>query len=295
MANQNIISAVYKYLVVLILLILCTLFSYNSAISKSHKLQNYDRHLILTNLNQINITNDLTKDKKALKKFIKDKRPRAVFLEQWITLEPHNKRLLKTLRKLTSKYKIKFYLVVGRNAWFGDRGILNTKQSFELYDKYVDGIVLRVEPNRVNVWKDDIGIKTQILNLMLDAYANIYFYAKKRGKSFLVEYPFWFSEFYGPLKSFSQDTCDYADRVIFLIDDPEQLERIKKVEPNWNNVTCMYNINLTKRATRQSEELIKETYNKLKAHLTLYANFGGYIIDSDSTLLMPELPPSYKG
>lgn len=249
--------------------------------AKESKTESYEKKLRLTNLNNINITNELAKNKNKTEELIKNKRPKALYLEQWILLEPNNKNLLRNLSKLTKKYQTKLYLIVGRNTWFGKRGASNTVEAFDTYGEYVDGIVLRILPNKTNVWKDDNAIRAQVLNQMLDAYYAIYLKAKKRNKSFIVEYPFWLSDFKGPLKSFSENTCDYADRIIFIIDNAEMLD---KIATKWNDVTCSYGINLTKRATMQNEELIKELYKKLNSKLTLYANFIGYIIDSDSTL-----------
>lgn len=245
---------------------------------KSSSISNKEVHL--TDLSHINITNESTKNLKTLEELIKHKRPKALYLEQWITLEPHNKKILKKIYKLAKKYNSKFYLVIGKNIWIGTRGVANTLAAYDMYGKHVDGIVLRLEPNKINVWKDEF--KVQILNQMLDAYSGIYHEAKKRKKNFIVEFPFWFSDFQGPLKSFSQDACDYSDKVSFIIDNLELLDTLKT---KWNNITCIYNINLTKRVTELSEEVIEETYRKLKRNLTFYSNFNGFIIDSDITII----------
>ena len=239
-----------------------------------------DKKIFLTNLNHINITIESIKDLKELKRLICLRNPKAIYIEQWILEEPGNKNLIKKLQKIAKKTSCKFYLVVGRSSWFGRRGVINTIDNLNKYGKYIDGIVLRVEPNKVNVWKDDIGVQAQILNQMLDAYSAIYHETKKRDKAFIAEFPFWLSDYKGPLKSFSQNVCDYTDKIIFLIDDLEKLEKLDM----WNNVTCMYNINLTKRASGQTEESIHETFKKLKTKLTFYSNFNGFIIDSNSTL-----------
>lgn len=254
---------------------------YSDARLEKNEIYITDKTRYLTNLNHFNITNESVKDLKALAELIKDRKPKAIYLEQWILLEPGNKNLLKKLRKISNKSNIKLYLVIGKNIWFGRRGIENAKSAFNIYGKYFDGLVLRLEPNKSNVWKEDPSIKEQILNLMLDAYSSIYAEAKKRNKLFVTEFPFWFSDFEGPLKTFPQNACDYADKVIFLIDDIEKLE---KLELEWNNVACPYNINITKRATKLSEDLVAETLNKLKNKLYFYSNFNGFIIDSDSSL-----------
>lgn len=239
------------------------------------------KQIYLTNLNNINITNEAAHNKNILKRIIEDKRPKALYIEQWIIEESKDKKLLKKLHKTAHKYGLKLYLVTGKNSWFGTRGVSNTIEVFNKYDEFVDGIVLRTEPNKVNVWKDDISIQVQILNQMLDAYSAIYTEAKKRNKIFIAEFPFWFSDFRGPLKSFSENVCEYVDKVIFLIDNTKKLDEL---EIKWNDVTCPYNINLTKRANKQTEQSLEETYKKIKAKLTFYSNFNGYIIDSDSSL-----------
>ena len=149
-----------------------------------------EKKVYLTNFNQINITNDSTKDLKSLKQLIETKKPKAIYLEQWITMEPQNKNILKKLQKIAHKNDIKFYLVIGKNVWFGERGVKNTLAAFNTYGEYIDGVVLRIEPNKANVWKDDSSIKVQILNLMLDAYSAINTEAKKRNKTFYTEFPF---------------------------------------------------------------------------------------------------------
>lgn len=243
----------------------------------------FPKETYLTNLNHLNITNESTRNIKQLKELIKSKRPKAIYLEQWILLEPHNKKLIKKLHKIAQKNKIKFYLVVGKNSWIGDRGKTNTLSYFNQYRKYIDGIVLRAEPNKINVWKDDDpGLKAKILNLMLDAYSAIYIEVKRYDKQFIAEFPFWYSDFKGPLKPFPEDVCTYSSKVIFLIDDPKKLNNFPT---DWNDITCIYNINLTKRATTLNDEKINEVLNKLKSTNTFYSNFNGFIIDSDSPLL----------
>ena len=236
----------------------------------------------LTNINYINITNEMTKNKKEIKKLIKIYEPKAIIVEQWILLEPHNKKLLKYLHKHTKKSNIKLFLTIGKNTWFGRRGLANASASLKEYGKNIDGLILRLEPNKTNVWKDDISIKAQILNQMLDAYSAILIEAKKQDKKFIAEFPFWFTDFEGPLKSFSQNVCDFSNEIIFLIDDLKQLDEL---QINWNNVSCRYSINLGKRATGQSDEKLKEIFNKLNSKLPFYSNFAGFILDSDSSLI----------
>ena len=282
MANQNLnMNKIgFRALLSTVLSIMIVLNTIQIAHAKKKAIVD-EKKIYLTNLNNINITNDSTKDLKSLKKLIDSKSPKAIYLEQWITMEPHNKDILKKLEKIADKKNIKLYLIIGKNVWFGERGLKNTLAALDTYGKYIDGIVLRVEPNKANVWKDDFSIKAQILNLMLDAYSAIHTETKKRNKTFIAEFPFWLSDFKGPHKTFSQDACMHTDKIIFLIDDPEKLD---KLEINWHDVTCAYNIDITKRATNQTEDSVRDIYYKLKEKLTLFSNFNGYIVDSDSTL-----------
>ncbi len=244
------------------------------------RIQEDQKEILLTELDNLNITNESTKDLKKLKEIIETKKPKIIYIEQWILLEPDNKKLLKKLHKISKKINSKLFLVVGKNSWFGDRGIANTIDYFNYYNKHIDGIVLRVEPNKINVWKDDISIIAQILNQMLDAYVGISKEVKNRNKIFTAEFPFWYIDFIGPLRPFPEDACVCANRISLLIDKPEKLKELK----NWNNVSCLYSINLTKRATGHSEEELNEIYNKLNKELSFYSNFNGFIIDSDSNI-----------
>ena len=242
-----------------------------------------DKTVYLTNLNNINISQNTVKDLTSLKELIKNKKPKALYIEQWILVDPGNENLLKKLYKLTKKNDIKLFLVIGKNTWFGRRGTENSIEAYKLYGEYIDGIVLRTEPNKVNLWKNhDDEFRVQILNFMLDGYADTFREAKKRNKKFIVEFPFWFSDFIGLSRTFSQEACDYSDNIVFLIDDAEKLETLEK----WNDITCPYSIDLTKRATSKNEKQIQEAYNKLKSKVTFYSNFSGFIIDSDSALLL---------
>lgn len=290
MANQ-IIKIVHLKIKLIFVLISIVLMAFNPYNSYAEKLNN-EKSIFLTNLNHINITEETAKDIKAIQELVKTKRPKAVYLEHWITDNPKNKNLPKKLKKIANKYDAKFYLVIGRNSWFGTRGLNHTIDFLNKYENDIDGLVLRTEPNKVNVWKDDVSIQAQILNQMLDSYSAINIEMKKRGKQFIVEYPFWFSDFLGPgKKSFSQHVCEYSSKIIFLIDNLDKLDELYKLKVVWNDISCPYNINLTKRATGQDEKTTHKTYKKLKERLTLYSNFNGFLIDSDSTLKDIEVDP----
>lgn len=277
MENKSIKNNVLIYVLILIILIFT-----NAQETFASKDEMVDKRVYLTDLSHINVTKGSTSNLKYLNEMIKTKRPKAIYIEQWVLDEPGNKKLAKKLQQIANKNNIKFYLVVGRNSWFGRRGIVNTVEFLNRYEKYIDGVVLRTEPNKVNVWKDDVGIQAQILNQMLDSYSAIYSETKKRDKLFLAEFPFWYSDYQGPQKTFSQNVCDYSDKVIFLIDD---LKKLDSLNIKWNDIPCPYNINITKRATNQPEEITHEILKTIKSKLTFYSNFNGYIIDSDSTLL----------
>lgn len=290
MANQIIRMAHLKTKLIFVLISL-VLITFNPLNSYAKKLK-IEKDIFLTNLNHINITEETAKDIKTIQELIITKRPKAVYLEHWITDDPKNKNLPKKLKKIANKYDAKFYLVIGRNSWFGTRGLNHTIDFLNRYENDIDGLVLRTEPNKVNVWKDDLDIQAQILNQMLDAYSAINIEMKKRGKQFIVEYPFWFSDFLGPgKKSFSQHVCEYSSKIIFLIDNLDKLDELYKLKVVWNDISCPYNINLTKRATGQDEKTTHQIYRKLKERLTLYSNFNGFLIDSDSTLKDIETDP----
>ena len=275
MSNKKKISCLF-----IALSLLSYSFTTQTTLAKEVKEEN-PREAYLTNFNNINITDESVKSLKSLKKLIKEKSLKGIYIEQWILDEPGNKNLIKKLQKIANKSNIKFYLIVGRNSWFGRRGLEHTLEFLNMYENYIDGIVLRVQPNKVNVWKDDVSVHAQILNQMLDAYSAIYHETKKRNKLFLVEFPFWLSDYKAFNKTFSQNACDYSDRVIFLIDD---IEKLDKLGIKWNDVTCNYNINLAKRATQQTEESTHKTYKKIMSKLTFYSNFHGFIVDSDSSI-----------
>ena len=236
--------------------------------------------ILLTEIRHINIVPRLAKNIKSVEELIKLKRPKAVYIEQWILAEKGNENLLNKLYKIAHNYDAHLYLFVGKDSWFGRRGLVNVLASLDQYEKHIDGIILKNQPNKTNIWKkDDLNFQAQILNQMLDAYSAIYTETKKRNKLFIADFPFWFSDYQGPKKGFSENVCDYTDKVIFLIDDIEKLE---KSDIQWNDITCAYNIDLTKHATALSDDDTKEMYKTIKSKLIFYANFNGFIIDSDS-------------
>ena len=121
---------------------------------------------------------------------------------------------------------------------------------------------------------------------MLDIYFAIYVEAKKRNKQFIADFPFWFSDYKGPKKNFSEHVCDFTDKVIFLIDDVEKLE---KLDIKWNDITCTYNIDLTRHATVLSDDDINDIYKAIKSKLVFNSKFNGFIVDSDSTVNFKEI------
>lgn len=279
MANKIINNQSTKKIVLLILA-LTIIFSSTLEVT-AHEIT-LTREAYLSDLNNFMLTKEFAENKEKLEELLKTKKPKAIYIEEWLVAELKDKNYLKKLRKITSSYQSKLFLVTGKNIWFGKRGVDGIISAYNTYESNIDGIVFRIEPNKSNVWKDNLDIQAQILNQMLDAFSAIYAETRKRNKFFIVEIPFWLSEFHGPLKSFTEDICSYSDRVVFLIDDKEKLE---KLESKWNDVTCPYNINLAKRATRQpSEKEISELYTKVQEKVTFYSNFNGYIIDTDSTL-----------
>lgn len=253
-----------------------------AAIAKEEEEAPISRETFLTNLNSFILTKEYADDTHKLEELIEEKKPKAIYVEEWIVSESKDKNYLKKLKKLTSKHNLKLFLVTGRNVWFGQRGVDGIINAYNTYETNLDGIVFRIEPNKSNVWKDNSDIQAQILNQMLDAFSAIYKETQKRNKLFIVEVPFWLGEFHGPLKTFTEDICTYSDRIVLLIDDAEKLD---KLESKWNDLTCSYSINLGKRATRQtSDEKINELYSKVQEKLIFYSNFNGYIIDTGSIL-----------
>ncbi len=271
MANK-----IIKKLTVLILVLLMFLTSQIKCFS--HEQEFKDKDFYLKDLKSLMLTMDYANDFSKLEEELINKDPSILFIEEWLVAEMKDKNFLKKLRKLTKKHNTKLILATGKNIWFGKRGVENIFIAYEKYQEYVDGIVLRIEPSKSNVWKnDDESIQVQILNQMLDAYSAIYSDAQKRNKLFIAEFPFWLTEFQGPKGSFSNDACLYTDKIIFLIDDEEKLKD-KKLK--WNDITCPYLINIAERATRQNSGKVNEYYKTLKNDLTLYQNFNGYIIDT---------------
>ena len=241
---------------------------------------------LLTDINHINITVRTAKNIDLVESLIKEKRPKAIYIEQWIIAEKGNENLLEQLHKITHKYEAKLYLFVGRDNWFGRRGLVNVLAALDQYGDHIDGIILKTQPNKINIWKDSTEFQAQILNQMLDAYSAIYIEAKRRNKLFIVDFPFWLSDYNGPKKNFSESVCDYTDKVIFLIDDLKVLE---KLDLKWNDITCLYSIDLTKHATQLSDDDISEMYKIIKSKFIFYSNFNGFIVDSDSKVDFKEI------
>ncbi len=281
MANQILkMSSKYKKNLIHILVTIITIIIFcPTSEAKLKNPEQINEKDFLTNINHINIAARATKDIKIVEQLIKSKRPKAIYIEQWILAEKGNEKILPKLYKIAHKNDTKLYLFIGRDSWFGRRGLVNVLAAFDQYGSYIDGIVLKTQPNKTNIWKDDVNFQAQVLNQMLDAYSAISTEAKKRNKQFIVDFPFWFSDYEGPKKSFSENVCDYTDKVIFLIDDIEKLE---KLNVKWNDITCSYNIDLTKHATVFSDDDIGDLYKIIKSKLVFYSNFNGFIVDSDS-------------
>ncbi len=266
-----------KNIVYLIILLLNVSFSLiaNAAIVESPS-----RSKILTNVNNYALTKDYANDLDKLTEFLSNNPVKSIFIEQWLLQESDNKKLLKSLYSITKKHNSKLYLVTGKNSWLGYRGVDAIIPLYKQYGKYIDGIVFRCEPNRLNIWKDE-SIKVQALNQMLDSYSTIYNYAKKNKKAFIVEFPFWFADFIGPKGSFSDDACMLADKIVLLVDDEE---KISNLQVKWNDSACPYYINLGLRATRQSEDKAKELYKLINKKVVFYSNFQGFIVDPSTKL-----------
>lgn len=237
----------------------------------------------ITNVNNINLTETTTKNFETIKKLIEIKKPKTVFIEQWVLLEPQNNNLLKKIHGLTKKNDARLYLIVGKNDWVNKFGITQVLSQIKAYGKHIDGIVLRIEPNKTNIWQEYGQFnQAKLLSQMLDTYNAIHKETKKLKLDFIAEFPFWLADFRGPVKSFPQDACDYTDKIVFLIDEEEKLDLLDDLNIKWNDVTCRYYINLTKRANNKTNEKINEILNRFKTKLSLYSNFYGYIVDSDS-------------
>ena len=259
--------------------IISTLFLTINLTNFAYSKETTNKEEYLSDIKEINLALNDTKNLKNIKQLIKERHPRAIYLEQWITMEKGNENLLKKLYKITKKNDIKLFLFIGRDSWIGKRGLANALASFEQYRDYIDGLVLRTQPDKLNIWnKDDVNIQAEVLNQMLDAYSAIYTELKKHNKTFIAEFPFWYSDYQGPLKSFSQNVCDYSDKIIFLIDNTDKLETL---DIKWNAITCRYSIDLTKKALGPTLEDTKDIYKSIKARLTFYQNFSSFIVDSD--------------
>ena len=269
---------------VVTILLLLTFSSSSYAKFKSNEQFN-DKEL-LTDITHINIAPKIAKDIESVEQLVKTKRPKAIYIEQWILAEKGNENLLQKLHKIAHNHEAKLYLFVGRDSWFGRKGLVNVLAALDQYGNYIDGIILKTQPNKTNIWKDNINFQAQILNQMLDAYSAIYTEAKKRNKQFVADFPFWFSDYQGPKKGFTENVCEYTDKVIFLIDD---IEKLKKLDIKWNDITCLYNIDLTKHATVLSDDDISDMYKIIKSKLTFYSNFNGFIVDSDSRVNFKEI------
>ena len=288
MANKTINSIFFGFFILIITFTATT----NPVYAKKER--EITDEIKLTDLNNLNITLNHAKDLKLVKNLLETKRPKAIYIEQWILiqleLEEGNKKVLQKLYKIAKKNDSKLFLFIGKDSWFGQKGLSNTIAAYNTYGNYVDGIVLKNMPNKTNIWRDDnVEFQAQVLNQVLDGYSAIHHHAKKINKMFIADFPFWFSDFKGPKNNFSQNVCDYVDRVIFLIDDIEKLENL---DIKWNDITCMYNIDLTRKASQLSPTEVEKAYKLIKSKLSFYSNFAGFIIDSDSYI--EATPISYK-
>lgn len=272
--NKNLIST--------IIAILATIISFYPSEAKfktNNQIGEINRKDFLTDITHINIAARTAKNIKLVEQLVESKKLKAIYIEQWILAEKGNENLLPKLYKIAHKNKIKLYLFIGRDSWFGRRGLVNVIAALDQYGNHIDGIILKTQPNKTNVWKDDVNFQAQVLNQMLDSYSAIYAETKRRNKQFIADFPFWFSDYQGPKKSFSENVCDYTDKVIFLIDDIDKLE---KLNIKWNDITCLYSIDLTKHAAVLSDDDISDMYKMIKSKLIFYSNFNGFIVDSDS-------------
>lgn len=232
-------------------------------------------------INNFNITLESTKDFEGLKNKLLTEKPDNIYIEEWLIYQDHTKDILKKLDKIADKINAKLYVVIGKNTWYGPRGAKVTLQAFKTYDK-ADGIVLRLEPNKTNIWQNyGTEFKVQLLNKMLDGYATIFKEASKLNKEFIAEFPYWLADFQGPLRTFPEDVCHFAHKISFLIDDIEMYDVLPE---NWNDVYCNYQINLTKRANNKTEDEINRLYKKFEKELSYDSYFKGYLIDSDLDL-----------
>ncbi len=235
----------------------------------------------LTDLTHINLSPRIVKDIKQVEKLIEEKEPKAIYIEQWILAEKGNEHLLRKLHKIANKHDTKLYLFVGKDSWIGRKGVINVIAALDEYGGDIDGIVLKHQPNKTNIWKNSVDFQVQILNHMLDAYSAIHMETKKRNKQFIIDFPYWYTDYKGPKRHFSENACEFADKIILLIDNIDMLE---KLDVKWNDVTCVYNIDLTKHVTLLTDDDVNDIYKLIKSKFTFYSNFNGFIIDSDSDL-----------
>ena len=280
MANKILEMKIYsirKLLSVFLIVIAIIIYCCPSKAKVKNDKQNIQKEL--TEITHINLSARIVKDTNLIENLIKERSPKAIYIEQWILVEKGNENLLQKLYKIAHKHDIKLYLFVGKDSWFGRKGLVNVIAALDQYGSYIDGIILKTQPNKTNIWNDSLEFQAQVLNQMPDAYSAIYIEAKKRNKQFIVDFPFWLSDYQGPKKNFSENVCDFADKVIFLVDS---LEKLEKLDIKWNDLTCQYSIDLTKHATVLSDDDVSDMYKTIKSKLIFYSNFNGFIVDSDS-------------
>lgn len=228
-------------------------------------------------IKNINITDADINDLKILEEKISLVRPKYIFIEQRLIVDSKDKKIAKKIHKISKKNKSKLYLVTGSNSWYTSIGTKNTIADINTFHKNIDGLVLRMSPDKTNIWQKEVEeFKIKILNQMLDNYVKIAKAAKKKNLTFIPEFPFWFSDFKGPKNNFSEDVCQITDKVIFLINDKNKLEEF---EIEWNEISCKYLIDVTKRATELTPESSNEAIKFINQNLTLKENFEGYIQD----------------
>jgi len=230
-------------------------------------------------IENINITTEAVSNLNELQEQINNLKPKNIFIEERLLYQKKNNNILKDLKKIAKKNSSKLFVVVGKNTWIGKRGIDNTLEAFKVYKNNIDGIVLRLEPNKTNIWQNyELEYKAQMLNHMLDAYSAISKETAKYGKEFVAEFPYWLADFQGPLRTFSQDACLYADRVVLLIDDEDMYEVLGN---KWNDLFCHYHISLSKKANSKTNSEIVKLHKKFNNKLSFDSYFKGYIFDLD--------------
>ncbi|MBI1858710.1 MAG: hypothetical protein HYR97_06340 [Candidatus Melainabacteria bacterium] len=214
-------------------------------------------------IENINITTEAVGNLNELQKQINNLHPKNIFIEERLLYQKKNNNILKDLKKIAKKNSSKLFVVVGKNTWIGKRGI----------------DILRLEPNKTNIWQNhELEYKAQMLNHMLDAYSAISKETAKYGKEFVAEFPYWLADFQGPLRTFSQDACLYADRVVLLIDDEDMYEVLGN---KWNDLFCHYHISLSKKANSKTNPEIVKLHKKFNNELSFDSYFKGYIFDLD--------------